>query len=178
LCPGNTTSRDDERLKAAAIAVESGDDDPKHRCGIATAAQCLLQSVDKHPRIDFRRQNDCARRNTTSRRSRSTPTEACSERAIRNKSCLFTGNETPRRYCPGVLWYIVVIGAFITIAFVWMLHMELKSQILLSGITAFFLAIMIFLIYTMDRPLQGAVSVPPDSFSSVYDSVMKWDERW
>ena len=79
---------------------------------------------------------------------------------------------------PGVLWYIVLIGALITIAFVWMLHMELKSQVLLGGIIAFFLGIMIFLIYSMDRPLQGAVSVPPDSFGSVYDLVMKWDERW
>jgi hypothetical protein len=77
---------------------------------------------------------------------------------------------------PGVLWYIVVIGAFITIAFVWMLHMELKSQIVLGGVTAFFLGIMIFLIYAMDRPLQGAVSVSPALFSSVYDQVMKWDE--
>ena len=79
---------------------------------------------------------------------------------------------------PSVLWYIVLIGAMITIAFVWMLHMELKSQILLGGITAFFLGIMIFLIYAMDRPLQGAVSISPDSFGSVYDLVMKWDERW
>ena len=50
------------------------------------------------------------------------------------------------------------------------------SQIVLGGITAFFLGIMIFLIYAMDRPLQGAVSVPPGSFQSVYDLVMKWDE--
>jgi hypothetical protein len=77
---------------------------------------------------------------------------------------------------PRVLWYVVVIGAFLMIAFVWMLHMELVSQIMLGGITAFFLGIMIFLIYAMDHPLQGAVSVPPDSFKSVYDLVMKWDE--
>jgi hypothetical protein len=77
---------------------------------------------------------------------------------------------------PGVLWYIVVIGACITIAFVWMLHMELKSQILLSGITAFFLGILIFLIYALDRPLEGVVSVSPGPFGSVYDMVMKWDE--
>jgi len=32
---------------------------------------------------------------------------------------------------------------------------------------------LIFLIYAMDRPLQGAVSV----FVSVYDSVMKWDDH-
>jgi hypothetical protein len=77
---------------------------------------------------------------------------------------------------PGVLWYVVVIGAFLMIAFVWMLHMELIPQIILGGTTAFFLGIMIFLIYAMDRPLQGAVSVPPDPFRSVYDLVMKWDE--
>jgi hypothetical protein len=77
---------------------------------------------------------------------------------------------------PQVLWYVVVIGAFLTIAFLWMLHMELMPQIMLGGVTAFFLGIMIFLIYAMDHPLQGAVSVPPDSFRAVYDSVMKWDE--
>jgi hypothetical protein len=77
---------------------------------------------------------------------------------------------------PHVLWYVVVIGAILSIAFLWMLHMELMPQIMLGGITAFFLGIMIFLIYAMDHPLQGAVSVPPDSFRSVYDLVMKWDE--
>jgi Protein of unknown function (DUF4239) len=76
---------------------------------------------------------------------------------------------------PRVLWYVVFIGAFLMIAFLWMLHMELVPQIILGGITAFFLGIMIFLIYAMDRPLQGAVSIPPDSFTSVYDLVMKWD---
>jgi hypothetical protein len=77
---------------------------------------------------------------------------------------------------PGVLWYVVVIGALLTIAFLWMLYMELAPQIILGGLTAFFLGIMIFLIYAMDHPLQGAVSVAPDSFKSVYDLVMKWDE--
>src|SRR5215469_10480167 len=77
---------------------------------------------------------------------------------------------------PRVLWYVVVIGAFLTIAFLWMLYIELAPQIILGGITAFFLGTVIFLIYAMDHPLQGAVSVPPDSFQSVYDLVMKWDE--
>jgi hypothetical protein len=78
---------------------------------------------------------------------------------------------------PPVLWYVVFIGAFLMIAFLWMLHMDLVSQIILGGITSFFLGIMIFLIYAMDRPLQGAVSLPPDSFKSVYDLVMQWDAR-
>ena len=77
---------------------------------------------------------------------------------------------------PRVLWYVVVIGAFLMIAFLWMLYIDLAPQFILGGITAFFLGIMIFLIYAMDHPLQGVVSVPPDSFKSVYDLVMKWDE--
>jgi Protein of unknown function (DUF4239) len=76
---------------------------------------------------------------------------------------------------PGVLWYIVFIGALITIAFVWMMHIKFESQIVLGGITALFLGIMIFLIYAMDNPLRGAVSVSPEAFDSVYDLVMKWD---
>ena len=66
-----------------------------------------------------------------------------------------------------VLWYVVFIGAFLMIAFLWMLQMQLVSQIILGGITAFFLWIMIFLIYPMDRPLKGAVGLRPDSFQSV-----------
>jgi hypothetical protein len=71
--------------------------------------------------------------------------------------------------------YVVFIGAFLMIAFLWMLHMELVPQIILGGIIAFFLGVMIFLI-SKNRPLKGAVSVRPDSFQSVYDLVMRWDE--
>jgi hypothetical protein len=55
-------------------------------------------------------------------------------------------------------------------------HNRVPARSDVGGITAFFLGIMIFLIYAMDHPLQGAVSVPPDAFQSVYDQVMKWDE--
>jgi hypothetical protein len=76
---------------------------------------------------------------------------------------------------PHVLWYVVFIGALLMIAFLWMLHIKLMPQIILGGITAFFLGIMIFLIYALDRPLQGAVSVGSAPFRSVYDLVMRWD---
>jgi len=41
---------------------------------------------------------------------------------------------------------------------------------------SFFLGVMIFLIFSLDRPLQGAVNVAPDAYRSIYDQVMKWDE--
>jgi hypothetical protein len=78
---------------------------------------------------------------------------------------------------PGVLWLAVAIGALLTIAFVWMLHMDRGSHFLLGGATAFFLGMMIFLIYAMDNPLKGAVGLEPHAYRSVYDLVMKSDRQ-
>jgi hypothetical protein len=77
---------------------------------------------------------------------------------------------------PKVLWYVVILGGLLTIVFLWMIHMDFVPQIFLGGITAIFLGVMTFLLYAMDHPLQGAVSVGPEPFQSVYDLVMKWDE--
>jgi uncharacterized protein len=77
---------------------------------------------------------------------------------------------------PDVLWYVLLIGALVTIVFLWMLHTDPMPQILLGGITAFFLGIMIFLIYAMDHPLQGAVSIGPNPFQSVYELEMRYED--
>ena len=89
----------------------------------------------------------------------------CSVRSLRylNAMTVLASSGWPRSPAiPPVLWYVVVIGAFLTIAFLGCLRMDLMPQIMLGGITAFFLGIMIFLIYAMDHPLQGAISVPPE----------------
>jgi DMSO reductase anchor subunit len=77
---------------------------------------------------------------------------------------------------PAVLWYVVILGGVLTIMFLWMIHMDFLPQIFLGGTTAIFLGVMTFLIYAMDHPLQGAVSVGAEPFQSVFDLVMKWDE--
>ena len=77
---------------------------------------------------------------------------------------------------PAVLWYVVIIGAIITILFLWMIHMEFIPQIVLGGVTAVILGVMTFLICSMDHHLQGAVSIGPEPYQSVYDLVTKWDE--
>jgi hypothetical protein len=77
---------------------------------------------------------------------------------------------------PGVLWYVVAIGAALNIVFLWMLDIRFVPLLILSGIVSFFLGVMIFLIYSLDHPLQGAVNVGPDSYQKTYDLVMKWDE--
>ena len=77
---------------------------------------------------------------------------------------------------PGVLWYVLIIGALINILLIWLLDMRLTLHLILGGIISFFLGVMIFLITAMDRPLQGEVSVSPDAYKQMYDHVMQWDE--
>lgn len=77
---------------------------------------------------------------------------------------------------PSVLWYVVAVGAVINILLIWLLDVKFMLHLLLGGIISFFLGVMIFLIASMDRPLQGSVSIGPNAYAQMYDLVMKWDE--
>jgi hypothetical protein len=74
---------------------------------------------------------------------------------------------------PAVLWWVVAIGAFLNIVLIWMLDMEVHVHLLLGGALSLFLGIVIFLIAAMDNPFRGEVSVGPDAFQLVYESLMK-----
>lgn len=76
----------------------------------------------------------------------------------------------------GVLWYVVIIGAFVNIILIWLLDMRVTLHLILGGLISFFLGVVIFLIAAMDRPLQGAVAVSPAAYQRTYDLVMQWDE--
>ena len=77
---------------------------------------------------------------------------------------------------PGVLWYVVFIGAAFSIIFLWLLDIRFMPLMILSGMVSFFLGVMIFLIFALDHPLQGAVNVTPGAYQNVYDMIMKWDQ--
>lgn len=82
-----------------------------------------------------------------------------------------------RTSIPGVMWYAVAIGAIINIVLLWMLNMRFTIHLILSGIVAFFLGVMIFLIASMDNPMRGEVSVSPEPFELAYELFMQWDEE-
>jgi hypothetical protein len=77
---------------------------------------------------------------------------------------------------PGVLWWVVGIGAAIFIALVAMLDMEIHVHLILASLLAVFLGLVIFLIAEMDMPFRGEISVSPGAFKEVYDSVMAPDD--
>jgi Protein of unknown function (DUF4239) len=73
---------------------------------------------------------------------------------------------------PPVMWYVVFIGAFINILIIWMFDMNLAAHLILGGLLSFFIGSVISLMAAMDNPFRGEVSVAPDAFVSVYESLM------
>lgn len=74
---------------------------------------------------------------------------------------------------PGLLWLVVLIGAAIMIGLTFFLWTEnLRIHSLLTACLGLIIGLMVFLIFTLDKPLVGRFSVGPDSFEEVLTVVM------
>jgi hypothetical protein len=71
------------------------------------------------------------------------------------------------------MWYVVILGAFINIAMVWLFDMKFITHLLLGGLLSAYLGTMIFLIAAMDHPFRGEVSVTPEPFEALYKHMVE-----
>ena len=65
---------------------------------------------------------------------------------------------------PGIMWYVVLLGAFVSIFLTWMLNMTLVAHLFLGGILSFYIGTMVSLIMVLDRPLRGEYGISPEVF--------------
>ena len=65
---------------------------------------------------------------------------------------------------PGIIWYVVLLGAFVSIFLTWMLNMSLVAHLFLGSVLSFFIGTMVSLIIALGSPLRGAYGVDPDAF--------------
>ena len=65
---------------------------------------------------------------------------------------------------PGIMWYVVLLGAVISIFFIWLFDMTLRAQFFLGGLMSFFIGAMISLILVLDSPLRGEFGLGPEVF--------------
>jgi lipid-A-disaccharide synthase-like uncharacterized protein len=77
---------------------------------------------------------------------------------------------------PAVFWWVVALGAFISLLMLAMLDMEVHVQLVLTGIVSLFLGLAIFLVAAMDHPFRGEISIGPEAFEQIYQSLMKPDD--
>jgi len=74
---------------------------------------------------------------------------------------------------PVELWYVVVIGAVLSIVLTWLFALErLGIHLIVSGILAMFIGVTVFLIAAMDHPFRGTLSISPEAFEIVLKTLM------
>jgi hypothetical protein len=74
---------------------------------------------------------------------------------------------------PGIMGYVVILGALVSIFLVWLFNMSLIAQFLLGGLMSFFIVTMISLILVLHRPLRGWFGVSPEVFQLLLGFINK-----
>ena len=73
---------------------------------------------------------------------------------------------------PTIFWWVLWIGAALSIGIVWMLDMQAGIHGILTAVLAMFLGIVIFLVGEMDRPFRSGIA-DPAPYELVYGDLMK-----
>lgn len=73
---------------------------------------------------------------------------------------------------PEVLWWVVGIGALLTLLLLAMLTMEMHVHLILGAALSAFLGLVIFLMAAMDHPFLGRVGVNAEPFERLFASLM------
>ncbi len=75
---------------------------------------------------------------------------------------------------PGVMWGVVVAGAFISLASTFFFKVDdVRLHGLLVALLAIFMGLVIFMILALDRPFRGDLGVSAEPYRLVYEQLMK-----
>jgi hypothetical protein len=69
---------------------------------------------------------------------------------------------------PPMMWYVMILGAALNLAICWLFDMRFITQLVLGGILAAYLGTMMFLIFDMNQPFRGEVSISAEPFEAIY----------
>ena len=69
---------------------------------------------------------------------------------------------------PPSMWYVMLLGAVLNIAICWLFDMRFLTQLVLGGILAAYLGTMMHLIFDMNQPFRGDVSISAEPFEALY----------
>ena len=73
-----------------------------------------------------------------------------------------------RSSLPSSMWYVMLLGAVLNIAICWLFDMRFITQLVLGGILAAYLGTMMHLIFDMNQPFRGDVSISAEAFEALY----------
>lgn len=74
---------------------------------------------------------------------------------------------------PSFIWLVIIFGGLLTVFYAMLFSSEnLWAQLLMISILSVSLAIVIHLIYALDHPFRGIITVSPESFEMVLKSII------
>jgi hypothetical protein len=75
---------------------------------------------------------------------------------------------------PGVMWFVLLPGAMGCLALSLFFRIEdVRFQAILTAGLAGFVAMVLFVIISLDRPFQGAMAISADSYELIYEQLMR-----
>jgi len=75
---------------------------------------------------------------------------------------------------PGVMWVVILVGAIIGLSSTFFFRVEdARLHAILVTLLATFMALVIFMIFALDRPYRGDLGVTPDPYQLIHDQLMK-----
>jgi hypothetical protein len=77
---------------------------------------------------------------------------------------------------PLVLWYAVIVGAAVSILLLLIIRARPIMHFVLGTISAFFLGVILFVIVSLDAPLQGSEGLSSEPYQRLWNDQMAWDE--
>ena len=74
---------------------------------------------------------------------------------------------------PGVMWFVLLPGAMgcLLLSLFFPIEEPQFQAVLVAGLAGF-VAMVLFVIISLDRPLHGAMAIPADSYQLIYDQLM------
>ncbi|HEX5689994.1 MAG TPA: DUF4239 domain-containing protein [Roseiflexaceae bacterium] len=73
---------------------------------------------------------------------------------------------------PGVMWWVVLFGAFLTIGATYLLKIQRGVHLVLTGMLALFIGLVVFVIVSLDQPLSGPLAISPAPYQLVLDRLI------
>ncbi len=75
---------------------------------------------------------------------------------------------------PGILWLVIVAGAFVSVTSAFFYRVEsFRLHATMVVLLTLFIALVIFVIFALDRPFRGDLAIPAESYQLIYDQLMK-----
>ena len=75
---------------------------------------------------------------------------------------------------PSVMWVVILVGAIIGLSSTFFFRVEdARLHAILVTLLSTFMALVIFMIFALDRPYRGDLGVPSDPYQLIHDQLMK-----